>query len=613
MKTLATSMLKEGNAHPSPPLMATISRFVVQSSFWEVHKLRSLEMSEDPTRLRAELDQTKLQLAEVLDEILFVEGEKKRQESQREQCEMREHLAMAACENLLSYLVHLEKDVLLAALAGIGTAFSEFHAVADARRRGEVSAEAAVNVASNLRMAQIFQQMKSNSNELSPTAVAAMQKVSLESRQQRERVLGAAVTQGVPFSFEDAFLLCNAFIAAKDNMKKLVTDTAKALEEQRHKVLESHAEMSASPHPQAPWSSNKEKEELESRIASLTAEVQRLQASARGKPLTADESTSYLAHENESLRRERALLEEQMKTRATAAAQETQLVALRADTVAKQLSKVTEENNALRMRLDAFSSQETLNQQVLQERAQLQQRVAVLEQLVAQNNSDRLAVAQRFETLQKALEGAQSTPHFSAMASDGSFGSSLAATASLHATIQQQIVEINRLRAALDKLQTESSSMKEASEGTIMQLRKKMVELQQHSNQEIASQNVDSTLRMLQGGGSPASDTVAAILGKNESQKQQQHDQQTKLKAFEMTVAALNAELAALEDKVVGMERQHQEEKAQLVSSFDEERKRVLAEQAECDTVVNRITNELETLMKENAQLKQRLRAVAAA
>ncbi|RNF04764.1 uncharacterized protein Tco025E_07904 [Trypanosoma conorhini] len=107
--------------------------------------------------------------------------------------------------------------------------------------------------------------------------------------------------------------------------------------------------------------------------------------------------------------------------------------------------------------------------------------------------------------------------------------------------------------------------------------------------------------------GSLASDNNgAAVGGVNEEELIPQ------LKANEMTIGALNKELAILEENYRVLERRSEREREELQSELAVARRRHQAEQEECNTVLGRVTMELEQLVAENAQLKRRLKQMHA-
>jgi hypothetical protein len=75
-----------------------------------------------------------------------------------------------------------------------------------------------------------------------------------------------------------------------------------------------------------------------------------------------------------------------------------------------------------------------------------------------------------------------------------------------------------------------------------------------------------------------------------------------------MTISALNSELALLEDKIIAIERRSEDEKREAASMLAQATKKHREEMDECEVVVQRLTGELEGLILENGELKQKLR-----
>ncbi|ORC91932.1 uncharacterized protein TM35_000041460 [Trypanosoma theileri] len=82
----------------------------------------------------------------------------------------------------------------------------------------------------------------------------------------------------------------------------------------------------------------------------------------------------------------------------------------------------------------------------------------------------------------------------------------------------------------------------------------------------------------------------------------------SQLKANELTIGTLNRELAILEDNYRNLEKRSAKEREDLQAELVSERTKYREEQAECDSVLGRVTMELEQLVAENAQLKKRLK-----
>lgn len=83
-----------------------------------------------------------------------------------------------------------------------------------------------------------------------------------------------------------------------------------------------------------------------------------------------------------------------------------------------------------------------------------------------------------------------------------------------------------------------------------------------------------------------------------------------KLLAYEKTVYALNSELAILHENYNALSHASSSEMADMKALRNEEQRRYKEQIGECDAVLGRLSLELEQLILENAQMKQKLREV---
>jgi chromosome segregation ATPase len=79
---------------------------------------------------------------------------------------------------------------------------------------------------------------------------------------------------------------------------------------------------------------------------------------------------------------------------------------------------------------------------------------------------------------------------------------------------------------------------------------------------------------------------------------------ESKVRGLEGTITQLNEELGTVDRRIADVERQHQDEKKKIVTSFDAERRQYQLEREECDALVLKMTSELEFLVRENASLR---------
>jgi predicted nucleic acid-binding Zn-ribbon protein len=184
--------------------------------------------------------------------------------------------------------------------------------------------------------------------------------------------------------------------------------------------------------------------------------------------------------------------------------------------------------------------------------------------------------------------------------------------------------EVRTLRDAVAEHKKQLEAQAARHDDTVRDLRKKLLYAQQQSHRHNGEGGgLQSLLHELAGGGDghPRSASIGrsglnssepGVIGSSGGAGKGGGASELpkgKLRAFEMTVAALNAELAQLEDKIVGMEARHTEERAALERRCAAERERFEAEQVECDNVLATISTELEQSMKENVELRTRLQS----
>lgn len=227
-----------------------------------------------------------------------------------------------------------------------------------------------------------------------------------------------------------------------------------------------------------------------------------------------------------------------------------------------------------------------------QAQLRLLERVKELEQIVDAHEAERQEVAHRFQVLQRAIESAKQTEFHREQESSLTDELTLLKLQRQHQaeTIQSQQDELLSLGREL----RESKREHDEQVARLKQQLNETVTLQSASDVDAFIHKVDAgPSRHPSGQGIPQSDVQAY---------------QTKLRAFEMTTAALNNELVNLEDKVVALERKSDDEAAESTRQLGELRRRHKSELDECHDIVSKLTTELDTLLKENTALKQRIK-----
>lgn len=87
-------------------------------------------------------------------------------------------------------------------------------------------------------------------------------------------------------------------------------------------------------------------------------------------------------------------------------------------------------------------------------------------------------------------------------------------------------------------------------------------------------------------------------------------DENGKLRAqiihFERTMDTMNTELRDGESRIAELQREHNDQRRQWIEDIEKERIEYQGERMECDLIVHKLTEELETLIKENKDLRER-------
>jgi DNA repair exonuclease SbcCD ATPase subunit len=549
---------------------------------------------------RREQLSTEQQLAELVDEVVFLN----KQADQWAAC----------CEALLDYTVLLEKHVVLPAFGQLASLLEEYHAVADARARGETVLGATVNAASHPQLAKLFAQMSRPS------------RATLDEAARQEAISGPP-----PTNVDDAYIALRTLIQRKDRLLDAIGEA--------HSAAAGVAKVATSPSPPPAGHSPSDIIGLRRQLADLRNERDALRrdmehgggsrspsaqsATARYEQGTSSKVQNYGTDTEPSpliasLREQLRLVEQRNASQAQLAKQEADVAASRVDVLNRQNMDLDRQVTELRAKLRSTQHADELYQQAANERALLQDRVKALEAIVKQNEADRAAVAESFEVLQNALE-ATGNPLALQQA---------AATHSQRTRVLE--TEVRTLREAVSEHKRELEEQRAQHDSAVRDLRKKLVYAQQQAQtaknsgsgggtatsllQEIInSAGLASRSGSAFGGGSRRAEDLSALV--NDSRGAVGADRspndgglsKAKLRAFEMTISALNAELAQVEEKILEADAKHSDERARLERQLSAERERFEGEQVECDNVLAQVSSELEQCMKENAELRARL------
>lgn len=231
-----------------------------------------------------------------------------------------------------------------------------------------------------------------------------------------------------------------------------------------------------------------------------------------------------------------------------------------------------------------------------QHMVQLTQRIVELEELDRAHQQERREVGLRFETLQRAIVAARekaANPPNTVPAEDYSM---------LLLQTQHQTETLKSQQEEIVALHRELKENRKQHEQEIEELKKQLATKQK------AGYDTDQFVKSLQ----PLDAYRSSSAENRDSPGRASSDEliayQTKLRAFELTVTALNTELALVEDKLTLVEQRAEEDAAEADRQREEQARRHKEELDECDAVVSRMTEELEGLIRENGLLKQKLR-----
>lgn len=245
--------------------------------------------------------------------------------------------------------------------------------------------------------------------------------------------------------------------------------------------------------------------------------------------------------------------------------------------------------------------------------SKMAQRVQELEHIIQQFEDEREEVAKRFAVLQRAIESAKDAERerdHTAVQHDE--------LVMLQMQCQHQSATIQTQQDELLTMGRELRELRRTHEDEIQQLKQQLARAMESKG----SAQVDSffhrmtTTQPYHSADVPTSSSASSPdvslqpAGNNGASTQQlQHAFQTKIRALDMTVAALNAEIASLEDKLVALQRKADDETADHARALAACRGHHQEELEECDAVVEKMAAELESLIQENTALRQRLRS----
>ena len=570
-----------------------------------------------------------VQLSEVIDECRYVEG-------QRDEASQRGATMQQALEQLVAYVIALESKVILPALGPLTIALDRFHEARQQRQLGESLAVSVVNSETNPRLAQLLAAMRQPMPETVREA-------------DRQRSLQSPSVQAV----EDGYVLVSRLLRDSDDLLRTLRAAHEA-------AAGSHGGASAQRIAQSDGS-------FQANLGNSPT-LGSLRGAVRGGPtdlaLSPSRASSAVVPPGSALdhriqmerllAENRALQQEVLSERQHSegalrhAEQEKELFNAKIESSLRQLREAESDRDSLKSKCASAETIEPLYQTCLVERRLLQDRIHVLEEDAARSQQERVVVAQKFQVIQRALTEAQQDvstlrrrlqvyegataavmdaplpPETSSMerASPSRYRSLppiAAAPASLSTPDVSAIAlqeEAARLRQQLDVERRETREREAKQERELLAMRRRLL-----SGQSQAAPAAPPPRAAADAATLPGPDAVfLSKLEKDEPNIKSAPpptdggtaavSAQAKLRALELTVQALNTELATLEDKIVAVESEGVAERSQLESTLVGERQRAERDRQEADTVVAQLSNELQSSMAENAQLRQRLRAV---
>jgi chromosome segregation ATPase len=530
--------------------------------------------------LQRELEKTKFQLAELIDEVVYAEKEKSSAEESLQKSRDEISALHACIENLLGYASTLESNVVIPSLKTLTNALNESELQIRSKALQELESRAATLPPRTSKLIASLKQPPAN--------VAAR----LEAR--RDAILRVAK----PIDLEEAYVLTALLLDAKEELSVLLSDTAGRL---RIHNLTSSSSPGSTPS-----------------IARLVAQMNGVSA-----PSPPRETYSQLSNNNNnSSSTANALLIQELQARVLEL--ELELSSARSDLISTKstLQAVQNDRGVLLERVGEHAPFQRLQEKYHAERNSLQDKLRTAQLELRSKGEEIMMLSETLDITKRALEHAEedrnrldeevsrlrvSFPSTSlAAGSERSHSGRHSASATalhfwedqahqlqlrLDAAQREHGAEVNRLESQLSEARLELAANRTAG-------------LQRngaHSEQLLQMQQANELLR----------NELAALQSKFLSSVSVQHDNyeesmalDNKILAFESTIDALHAELQLVESRVAQADERHAMERRQIVSQFDEERQRYQQEREACDDIVLQMTREMETIVRENNILR---------
>lgn len=460
------------------------------------------------------VEKLRQQLAEVIDECVFVESQRSEAERLAEAGRQREQALVTALEEMIGYTLLLEQRVIAPALGSLTVILRDFHEASQRRAAGvSLSTVPSINSENQPRLAKLLASMKTPF----PETVREAERTRLQ--------------LSSPVSVDNAIVLLQALTEETESLRSLLRSTARPLKAS-----------TSSPERRQPTSDSVTSPPLAS-----------LRQTIGGAP--EKNHAEMIALQNELI-----LVQQRAEAQVLAATSDRDVLQVRLDETTRQLRDAQMEVENAHLKCLSTSNIEQLYQQSVTERRLLQERLQQYEREAQKAAEEKMMVAQKFDVLQRALSQQQRRPGGSSP--DRRFGGDVS---------YSDDSEVSYLRSQLDASRQELRNAEERFEAEINQLKK----------------------RLSSGGGAGS---VAVV------------PNQSQLRALELTVQALNTELAGLEHRLLQQESESGSKQRDLEVEINQERQRVAREQQETDAIMAQLSKELEQTMTENAELRLRLR-----
>lgn len=513
-------------------------------------------------KLELELHQTRqllsrreFELAELIDEIVYAENEATSAKKAFAGAEANLSALQSCADNLLSYTIRLERDIIAPALGDLAGALRSRDELS-ATRQGAIAA--ADRVPPNSRT-PVFQKLFAVLIGPSPSIAESLAK--------RQDVLSGA-QNGTPYETEDAFVIADGLIGAKQQLQALLLDSAK-------------------------------------------------RARATGDPGSPNSKSGGTGGGAKAAELEFEL--QDVKSQLAKARSERDALA----------RKVAEGFNSQATSSVSTSPQFVdLQAQWHAERASLQQRIRALEEAADEQRRDRLDVGNKLDSLNDALmqahqertliedelhrERQERLSALSQLQRKGTIGGGGFGHMERFGDAEHELrMELDRVvrehSAQVTKMQSEMATLR--AEAQTARRDRAFDEAQTAQMEQLKRNNeaLRKDIARIQQNVSSSSNRRSGLNGDDGGLALE-----AKVKSFEATITQLNEELGHVDRRIAEVEQQHQDEKRRLVAAFDAERRQYQLEREECDALVLKMSHEIEFLVRENAFRQQPSPAAAA-